>query len=62
MTATIDYARACPLAGRRSTLAGAARYALVLAVWLGLFAIRPRLALQIFRERRADSPIPRLGA
>lgn len=62
MTATIDYATAYPFGPHRSRLIGAARYALVLAVWLGLFAIRPRLALQIFRERRADSPIPRLRA
>ena len=37
----------------------ALRYAGVLAVWCGLFAIRPTLALQILRERRADSPLPR---
>lgn len=60
MTATIDYATAYPSAPRQSRLLGAARYALVLAVWLGLFAIRPRLALQIFHERRANSPIPRI--
>lgn len=40
-------------------LAGAVRYAGVLAVWLGLLAVRPRLALQVMRERRPDSPIPR---
>jgi hypothetical protein len=32
----------------------------VLLVWAGLFLIRPRLALKLFSERRADSPIPRL--
>ncbi|MDB5451863.1 MAG: hypothetical protein JWO33_441 [Caulobacteraceae bacterium] len=61
MTATIDYATAYPHGLPRHRLAGAIRYALVLAVWLGLFALRPRLAIRIFRERRADSPIPRLG-
>ncbi len=40
---------------------GAIRYAGVLGVWLGLLLIRPRLALDIFRHRRANSPIPRLG-
>ncbi len=59
MTA-IDYAALYPCgAPRRSRLRAALRYGLVLAVWLGLLAIRPRLALSIFRERRADSPIPR---
>ena len=29
-----------------------ARYILVLAVWLGLFLVRPSLALAIWRERR----------
>ena len=43
-------------------LAGAARYAGVLAVWFGLLLIRPRLALEILRHRRPDSPIPRLAA
>lgn len=37
-----------------------ARYGLVLLVWLALFVVRPALALQILRERRADSPLPRL--
>ncbi|MFC3078313.1 hypothetical protein ACFODL_09470 [Phenylobacterium terrae] len=37
----------------------AARYAGVLAVWLALALIRPRLALDIFVNRRPDSPIPR---
>lgn len=35
------------------------RYAGVLAVWRGLLAVRPALALQILRERRADSPLSR---
>ena len=39
---------------------GALRYAGVLAVWLMLFIVDPPLALEIFRNRRADSPIPRL--
>ena len=43
-------------------LAGSARYAGVLAVWFGLLLIRPRLALDILRHRRPDSPIPRLAA
>ncbi|WP_269715014.1 hypothetical protein [Caulobacter sp. NIBR2454] len=38
---------------------GSIRYAGVLLVWMGLFLIRPRLALQVFRERRADSPLRR---
>lgn len=37
----------------------AARYAGVLAVWVVLALIRPRLALDIFVNRRPDSPIPR---
>ncbi len=57
---TLDYAAVVTfLPPRRSRLMGAVRYALVLAVWLGLLAIRPRLALRIFRERRPESPIPR---
>jgi hypothetical protein len=39
---------------------GALRYAGVLAVWLGLLVVNPPLAWDIFRNRRADSPIPRL--
>lgn len=35
------------------------RYLGVLAIWAGLFVIRPRLALLVLAERRADSPIPR---
>jgi hypothetical protein len=35
----------------------AVRYAGVLGVWLGLCVIRPRLALQIFSERRETSPL-----
>lgn len=38
---------------------GAVRYSGVLAVWLALALIRPRLALDIFVNRRPDSPIPR---
>ena len=37
----------------------AVRYAGVLTVWLVLALIRPGLALDIFVNRRADSPIPR---
>lgn len=36
------------------------RYLVVLSVWAGLFVIRPRLALKILAERRADSPLPRV--
>jgi hypothetical protein len=43
----------------RRRLAPSVRYAGVLAVWCALFLIRPRLALQIYRERRADSPLRR---
>ena len=39
---------------------GAVRYAGVLGVWCILFLVRPRLAIDIFRDRRANSPIPRL--
>lgn len=42
------------------SLLAALRYAAVLMVWLALLAIRPRLAIDIFRHRRQDSPIPRL--
>ena len=37
------------------------RYAGVFAVWLVLLAINPPLAWDVFRNRRADSPIPRLA-
>jgi len=30
-----------------------------LLVWLALLVVRPNLALRVFRERRADSPIQR---
>jgi hypothetical protein len=36
-------------------VADTARYAGVLLVWAGLALIRPRLALQILRERRAGA-------
>ena len=39
--------------------AGVLRYAGVLAVWAALAVVRPRLALRILRERRADSPLRR---
>jgi hypothetical protein len=41
-------------------LLGAFRYLAVVALWLALLLIRPRLAIDIFRHRRPDSPIPRL--
>lgn len=36
------------------------RYGVVWLVWLGLFAIRPRLAIMAFKHRRLGSPIPRV--
>ncbi len=44
-----------------SRVVGTGRYAGVLAVWTGLLLVHPRLAMEIMRERRADSPLPRLG-
>ncbi len=38
--------------GQRMKVARTVRYAGVLAVWIGLALIRPRLAAQIWRERR----------
>jgi hypothetical protein len=38
----------------------ALRYLGVLTVWLTLALVRPRLAFDIFVNRRPDSPIPRL--
>jgi hypothetical protein len=46
--------------GRPTGLLGALNYGGVLLVWLALLVVRPNLALRVFRERRADSPIPRL--
>lgn len=40
---------------------GALRYGVVLLVWLGLMMVRPALAIAVFKTRRADSPIPRMG-
>ncbi|MGR4864595.1 DNA damage-induced SOS-independent cell division inhibitor A [Caulobacter sp. LARHSG274] len=48
--------------GRPSGLLGAVNYGGVLLVWLALLVVRPGLALAVFRERRADSPIPRFRA
>jgi hypothetical protein len=48
------------VSNHRPTAAGAIRYAGVLTVWLALLLVRPTLAIDIFRNRRADSPIPRL--
>jgi len=45
--------------GRPTGVLGAISYAGVLLVWLALFVVNRDLALQVFRERRADSPIPR---
>lgn len=60
MTLAIDYANAFEQTRPARRLKGAVRYAAVLGVWTGLLLIRPALALRIFRERRDDSPIPRL--
>ena len=49
--------RLAPLPGVR--IWPAIRYAGVLLVWLGLTAIRPRLGLEIFTQRRSDSPLRR---
>lgn len=45
--------------GRPTGLGGALHYGGVLLVWAMLLLVRPRLALRVMRERRADSPIPR---
>lgn len=45
--------------GRPGGVIGALSYAGVLAVWAVLFVWDPRLAMQVLRERRADSPIRR---
>ena len=45
--------------GRPAGLYGAIHYAGVLAVLAGLFVVRPRLAIAVFRQRRPDSPIRR---
>ncbi|SFJ06683.1 DNA damage-induced SOS-independent cell division inhibitor A [Caulobacter sp. UNC279MFTsu5.1] len=45
--------------GRPGGVLGALNYAGVLLVWGALFLVRPALAMQVFRERRADSPIRR---
>ena len=44
--------------GRALTMGGL-HYGLVWLVWLGLFMVRPNLALESFRYRRMDSPIGR---
>jgi hypothetical protein len=60
MSLAIDYAHAFEQTRPSRRLKAAARYAVVLGVWTALLLVRPRLALRIFRERRQDSPIPRL--
>ncbi|WP_411287278.1 hypothetical protein [Phenylobacterium sp.] len=53
MSLAIDYANVFETQVRpRRRLGGKLRYAGVVAVWGGLFVIRPRLALQILAERR----------
>lgn len=49
MTVVADYAALYELEIRPRRRA---RRALALAVWSGLFLVRPRLALEIWRERR----------
>jgi hypothetical protein len=46
MTIALDYAHAFEIRRRRPPRA------LVLAVWAGLFLVKPRLAVAIWRERR----------
>jgi hypothetical protein len=50
MTFALDYAQLYEQDRRRRA---SIRYVGVIAVWLGLFVIRPRLALKIIRERAA---------
>ena len=40
---------------------GPIRYAGVLLVWLAVAVVNPPLAWDVFRNRRPDSPIPRLA-
>ncbi|MEY4255219.1 MAG: hypothetical protein RLZZ141_446 [Pseudomonadota bacterium] len=51
---------ASDLLGLSRRLYGSLRYGLVLLVWLGLFLVRPRLAIAAFKHRRLGSPIPRM--
>ncbi len=48
------------LLGLSRRLYGSSRYGVVLLVWLGLFLVRPRLAIAAFKHRRLSSPIPRM--
>ena len=59
MTLVIDDDAFCFRRPAAARLKGALRYTAVHAVWAGFLIIRPRLAVQIFRERRADSPLRR---
>ena len=45
--------------GRPAGLLGAVNYGGVLLVWVALLLVNPPLAVKVFRERRADSPIRR---
>jgi len=45
--------------GRPTGVLGAVNYAGVLLVWAALFVVDRPLAMKVFRERRADSPIRR---
>jgi len=43
--------------GRPTGVLGAINYAGVLLVWAALFLVDRPLAMTVFRERRADSPL-----
>ena len=43
----------------REKAAAVVRYVGVLAVWAALAVVRPRLAVRIWKERRAESPLRR---
>jgi hypothetical protein len=42
-----------------SRISEAIRYGGVVAVWLGVTAVQPRLGMEIWRNRRPDSPLRR---
>lgn len=54
MTICVDYAEVFETEIRpRRRVAGRARRALAYVVWAGLFLIRPRLAVEILRDRKS---------
>ena len=57
--AVLDHAALVDWQPTRLRLRARLRYAGVFTVWLILLAINPPLAWDVFRNRRADSPIPR---